>query len=104
VIVPLGGVNLTALVRIFAEHLFQPAGVGDDAAGRWIEFRLDRNGLGVRLAADRIDRGGHASISTTLNIYTHVVDASHRKTIEAVERELFPSVPNPRTRSRVPFP
>ena len=36
---------------------------------------------------------GHASISTTLNIYTHVVDASHRKAIEAVERELFPTVP-----------
>ena len=36
---------------------------------------------------------GHASIATTLNIYTHVVDASHRKAIEALERELFPSVP-----------
>jgi len=34
-------------------------------------------------------RLGHASISTTLNIYTHAVDASHRKAIEAVERELF---------------
>ena len=32
---------------------------------------------------------GHVSISTTLNIYTHAVDASHRKAIEAVERELF---------------
>jgi integrase len=28
---------------------------------------------------------GHASISTTLSIYTHVVDASHRKAVEAVE-------------------
>ena len=35
------------------------------------------------------DCPGHASIATTLNIYTHVVDASHRKAIEAVERELF---------------
>ena len=32
---------------------------------------------------------GHASIATTLNIYTHAVDASHRKAIEALERELF---------------
>jgi len=32
---------------------------------------------------------GHASIATTLNIYTHAVDASHRKAIEASERELF---------------
>ena len=31
----------------------------------------------------------HASISTTLIIYTHAVDASHRDGIEAVERELF---------------
>jgi hypothetical protein len=28
-------------------------------------------------------------MSTTLNIYTHAVDASHRKAIEAVERELL---------------
>jgi hypothetical protein len=44
----------------------------------------------VKIAQEQL---GHASISTTLNIYTHVVDASHRKAIEAVERELFPSVP-----------
>ena len=30
---------------------------------------------------------GHASISATLNIYTHVVDASHRTAVEAVERD-----------------
>jgi hypothetical protein len=33
--------------------------------------------------------GVHAGVSTTLNIYTHAVDASHRKAIEALERELF---------------
>jgi hypothetical protein len=32
---------------------------------------------------------GHASISTTLNIYAHVVDASHRTAVEAVEARLF---------------
>ena len=32
---------------------------------------------------------GHASIATTMNIYAHAVDASHRKAIEAGERELF---------------
>jgi hypothetical protein len=36
---------------------------------------------------------GHASIQTTLNIYTHVVDASHRAAIEQPERQLFPTVP-----------
>ena len=44
----------------------------------------------VKIAQEQL---GHSSISTTLNIYTHVVDASHRKAIEALERELFPSVP-----------
>jgi len=32
---------------------------------------------------------GHASISTTLGIYTHVVDASHRAAVSAVEERLF---------------
>jgi len=44
----------------------------------------------VKIAQEQL---GHASIQTTLNIYTHVVDASHRKAIEALERELFPTVP-----------
>jgi C4-dicarboxylate-specific signal transduction histidine kinase len=44
----------------------------------------------VKIAQEQL---GHSSISTTLNIYTHVVDASHRQAIEALERELFPSVP-----------
>jgi len=35
----------------------------------------------------------YASIQTTLNIYTHVVDASHRAAIEQLERQLFPTVP-----------
>jgi hypothetical protein len=35
---------------------------------------------------------GHASIQTTLNIYTHVVDASHRAAIESLEQRLFPTV------------
>jgi len=40
----------------------------------------------VKIAQEQL---GHASITTTLNIYTHVVEPSHRKAIEAVERELF---------------
>jgi hypothetical protein len=35
---------------------------------------------------------GHASVQTTLNIYTHVIDASHRQAIEQLERTLFPAV------------
>ena len=40
----------------------------------------------VKIAQEQL---GHASISTTLNIYTHVVDASHRKAVEAVGERLF---------------
>jgi integrase len=58
----------------------------------WHQFRhihsslLNNLNVPVKIAQEQL---GHASISTTLNIYTHVVDASHRKAIEAVERELF---------------
>jgi hypothetical protein len=34
-------------------------------------------------------RPGHASVSTTLGIYTHVIDASHRKAVEALQERLF---------------
>ena len=34
-------------------------------------------------------RVGHASISTTLNIYTHTIPASHREAVDAVEERLF---------------
>ena len=40
----------------------------------------------VKIAQDQL---GHASISTTLNIYAHVLDASHRRAVEAVEEWLF---------------
>ena len=78
-------------------NVLQPAA---EAAGlgrvTWHQFRHIHSSLlndlrvPVKIAQEQL---GHASISTTLNIYTHVVDKSHRSAIEAVERELFPSVP-----------
>ncbi|MEO7274374.1 MAG: tyrosine-type recombinase/integrase [Vicinamibacterales bacterium] len=62
----------------------------------WHQFRHIHSSLlndlhvPVKIAQEQL---GHASISTTLNIYTHVVAASHRRAIEEVERRLFPSVP-----------
>jgi integrase len=62
----------------------------------WHQFRHIHSSLlndlrvPVKIAQEQL---GHASIATTLNIYTHVVDTSHRRAIEAVERELFPTVP-----------
>jgi integrase len=40
----------------------------------------------VKIAQEQL---GHASISTTLSIYTHVVDASHRRVVEDLEQRLF---------------
>ena len=40
----------------------------------------------VKIAQEQL---GHASISTTLNVYAHVVDAPHRSAVEAVEDRPF---------------
>jgi len=62
----------------------------------WHQFRhvhsslLNDLGVQVKIAQEQL---GHASVQTTLNIYTHVVDGSHRPAIEQLERRLFPSVP-----------
>ena len=79
------------------ERVLQPAA---ERAGlgrvTWHQFRHIHSSLlndlrvPVKIAQEQL---GHASISTTLNIYTHVVDASHRQAIEALERQLFPTVP-----------
>jgi len=47
-------------------------------------------GVPVKVAQQQL---GHATVETTLNIYTHVVPATHRKAIEDLERVLFPIVP-----------
>src|SRR5205814_2535094 len=58
----------------------------------WHQFRHIHSSLlndlkvPVKIAQEQL---GHASISTTLNIYTHVVEASHCKAVEAVEEQLF---------------
>jgi integrase len=81
------------LLRRVLQPAAQAAGLGRVT---WHQFRHIHSSLlndlrvPVKIAQEQL---GHASISTTLNIYTHVVDASHRKAIEALERELFPSVP-----------
>jgi integrase len=62
----------------------------------WHQFRhvhsslLNDLGVPVKIAQEQL---GHASVQTTLNIYTHVVEASHRQAIEQLEQRLFPSVP-----------
>jgi hypothetical protein len=67
----------------------------------WHQFRhihsslLNDLGVPVKIAQEQL---GHASIATTLNIYTHVVATSHRQAIEALKRQLFPTVPKSRQR------
>lgn len=67
----------------------QAAGLGRVT---WHQFRHIHSSLlndlrvPVKIAQEQL---GHASISTTLGIYTHVVDASHRQAVEDVEARLF---------------
>src|SRR5262245_49557969 len=59
---------------------------------KWHQFRhiysslLNDLRVPVKIAQEQL---GHASVSTTLNIYTHVIDASHRNAVEALEERLF---------------
>jgi integrase len=64
--------------------------------GQWHQFRhvhsslLHDLGVPAKVAQQQL---GHASVQTTLNIYTHVIPETHRSAIEDLERVLFPSVP-----------
>jgi len=75
------------------QRVLQPAAV-EVGLGRltWHQFRHIHSSLlndlrvPAKIAQEQL---GHASVSTTLGIYTHVVDASHRSAVEAVEERLF---------------
>jgi integrase len=74
------------LLRNVLQPAAERAGLG---RATWHQFRHIHSSLlndlkvPVKIAQEQL---GHASISTTLNIYTHVVDASHRKAVEVEER------------------
>ncbi|MGA2260414.1 MAG: tyrosine-type recombinase/integrase [Acidobacteriota bacterium] len=78
------------------QEILQPAG---EAAGigkvTWHQFRhihssqLHNLGVPAKIVQQQL---GHASIATTFNIYTHVVDDVHRKAIDDPARLLFPNV------------
>ena len=91
------------------QRVLQPA-AAEVGLGRltWHQFRHIHSSLlndlrvPAKIAQEQL---GHASISTTLGIYTHVVDASHRSAIEAVEERLFvETVSNPWGSSRQRLP
>ncbi|MBI2186944.1 MAG: tyrosine-type recombinase/integrase [Acidobacteria bacterium] len=93
--------------KILTDVLQPTAGKAGLGHVTWRQFRHVHSSLlndlkvPVKIAQEQL---GHASVSTTLNIYTHVVDASHRAAIEQVERQLFPTVPNRRKRTLRPIP
>jgi integrase len=77
-------------------RVLQPAA---EAAGlgkvTWHQFRHIHSSLmsdlkvPVKIAQEQL---GHASISTTLNIYAHTIASSHREAVVAVEGRLFSNV------------
>ena len=77
------------LLRNVLQPAAERAGLGRVT---WHQFRHIHSSLlndlkvPVKIAQEQL---GHASIPTTLNIYTHVVDRSHRQAIDAVEERLF---------------
>lgn len=84
--------------RNLMQRLLEPAG---EAAGigrvTWHQFRhfhsslLHDLGVPAKVAQQQL---GHATIETTLNIYTHAIPETHRHAVEHLERVLFPNVPN----------
>ena len=90
-----GPLRETRLLQRVLKPAAERAGLGRVT---WHQFRHVHSSLlndlrvPVKIAQEQL---GHASIQTTLNIYTHVVDASHRHAIETLEGALFPSVPKP---------
>lgn len=47
-------------------------------------------GVPVKIAQKQL---GHATVETTLNVYTHTIPETHRRAMEQLERVLFPNVP-----------
>ncbi|HUZ45856.1 MAG TPA: tyrosine-type recombinase/integrase [Terriglobia bacterium] len=80
------------------ERVLQPAA---KAAGigrvTWHQLRhvhasiLHDLGVPAKIAQQQL---GHATVQTTLNLYTHTIPETHRRAVEALERVLFPNVPN----------
>ena len=76
--------------------VLQPAAL-EAGLGRvtWHQFRhihsslLNDLNVPSKIAQEQL---GHASISTTLGIYTHAIPASHREAVEAVEDRLFVAI------------
>jgi len=90
------------------QEVLQPAA---EAAGighvTWHQFRhihsslLHDQGTPIKVAQEQL---GHANLSTTEKIYTHVVPETHRAAIESLEGLLFPNVPKfDESRNRAEF-
>lgn len=79
------------LLRTVIQPAARVAGLGRIT---WHQLRhvhsslLHNLGVPAKVAQQQL---GHASVATTLNIYTHVVQDTHRQAIVDLERELFPS-------------
>jgi integrase len=86
------------------QNVLQPAAVKAGLGHvTWHQLRhvhasvLHDLGVPAKIAQQQL---GHATLETTLNIYTHVIPATHRRAVERLERVLFPNVPNLRVKAK----
>lgn len=84
--------------RNLLQRVLKPAAsAGKIGRFGWHELRhvhatlLHDLGAPAKIAQEQL---GHASVETTLSVYTHVIPETHRRAVEELERVLFPSVPN----------
>ena len=61
---------------------------------QWLDNRIKAGVHSNGQASKAVGQLGHASIQTTLNIYTHVADTSHRRAIEQLEGQFSQLFPN----------
>ena len=79
------------------QRILQPA--GETAGVGRVTFHQLRHthasllhdmGVPAKIAQEQL---GHATVETTLKVYTHTIPETHRKAVEGLERVLFPNVP-----------
>jgi integrase len=88
-----GPLNARNLLQRDLKPVAQAAGIGNVYRHQLRHIHssmLHDFGVPVKIAQEQL---GHASVETTLTIYTHVIPKTHRKAVESLERVLLSNAP-----------